>query len=166
MLCDNCLKNEAKVHLTTFTNGQVKTLHLCPQCAAQKGKATSIVGPNLNDFMSSFYEKEESDVLVCKNCGTTLDDFSKTGKLGCANCYSVFRESVNPVLKGIHMNTEHKGKRPGQVVELEEEKQSSRSSRDKLKKELQAAVAAENYEEAAKLRDEIALLDKEGEKHA
>ena len=163
MLCDNCLKNQATVHLTTFTNGQVKTLHLCPQCAAKKGKATSVVGPNFNDFMSSFYDKEESDVLVCKNCGTKLDEFSKTGKLGCANCYSVFRQSVIPVLKGIHMNTEHKGKTPGQRIEVDVEKETRKNKKDKLKKELNAAVATENFEQAAKLRDEIALLDKEGE---
>ncbi len=163
MLCDNCLKNQATVHLTTFTNGQVKTLHLCPQCAAKKGKATSVVGPNFNDFMSSFYDKEESDVLVCKNCGTTLDEFSKTGKLGCANCYSVFRQSVIPLLKGIHMNTEHKGKMPGQRVKVDVEKENRQSKRDKLKKELKAAIETENFEQAAILRDEIALIEKEGE---
>ncbi len=163
MLCDNCLKNQATVHLTTFTNGQVKTLHLCTQCAAKKGKATSVVGPNFNDFMSSFYDKEESDVLECKNCGTTLDEFSKTGKLGCANCYSVFRQSVIPVLKGIHMNTEHKGKVPGQRIDVDVEKETRQNKKDKLKKELNAAVATENFEQAAKLRDEIVLLDKEGE---
>ena len=163
MLCDNCLKNQATVHLTTFSNGQVKTMHFCPQCAAQKNKASSVVGPNLNDFMSSFYDKEESDVIVCKNCGTTLDEFSETGRLGCANCYSVFRQSIIPVLEGVHINTKHKGKCPGQTIEIDIEKANRQSKKNKLKNELRAAIEIENFEEAAKLRDEIALLEKEGE---
>lgn len=163
MLCDNCLKHQATVHLTTFSNGQVKTMHFCPQCASLKSKASSIVGPNLNDFMSSFYDKEESDVLVCKNCGTTLDEFSETGRLGCSNCYTVFRQSIIPVLKGIHINSEHKGKCPGQTIKLDVEKESRQNFKDKLKKDLKTAISTENFEEAAKIRDEIALLEKEGE---
>jgi protein-arginine kinase activator protein McsA len=61
------------------------------------------------------------------------------------------------------MNTEHKGKTPGQRIEVDVEKETRKNIKDKLKKELNAAVATENFEQAAKLRDEIALLDKEGE---
>lgn len=163
MLCDNCLKNNATVHMTTFVNGQVKTVHLCPSCAVNKSKASSMVGPNFNDFMSSFYDKDETTTLVCENCGTTLDEFSKTGRLGCSNCYSVFRESILPVLKGIHMNVEHKGKQPGQRIKLDTSKETARNKKNMLKQELKAAISTENFEEAARLRDEIALLDKEGD---
>jgi len=166
MLCDKCLKNQATVHMTTFVNGQVKTMHLCAGCAAARKKSSSVVGPNFNDFMSSFYETDETTKLVCENCGTTLDEFSQSGRLGCAQCYSVFRESIIPVLNGIHMNTQHKGKKPGQRVKLNVKNETVKNKTDILKSELKTAVATENFEEAARLRDEIALLKKEAENNA
>lgn len=163
MLCDSCLKNPASVHMTTFVNGHVKTVHLCPQCASRKGKSASVTGPSFNDFMSSFYDKEESDVLVCDNCGNTLDEFAKTGRLGCANCYKVFRSSIMPVLKGVHMNVVHTGKHPGERVRVDVAKETAVNRKVTLQRELKSAICTENFEEAAKIRDEIAVLDKEGE---
>jgi protein arginine kinase activator len=160
MLCDNCTKNPASVHMTSFVKGQVKTVHLCPECAAKKA-GSSVAGPSFNDFMSSFYEKDETDSLVCDKCGNTLNEFSKTGRLGCANCYNVFRESIVPVLKGVHMNVVHTGKHPGERVKLDIAKETAKYRKSALQKELKCAIATENFEEAAKLRDEIAVLDKE-----
>lgn len=163
MLCDNCLKNNASVHMTSFVNGQMQTLHLCAQCAIKKKSVAVMPWLSFNDFLSAFYEGEETQDIKCEACGTTLSDFKKTGKLGCANCYTVFESNLQPVLKGIHMNTVHTGKRPGDVVKavLGTEADSVQSQKDALKQKLREAVAVENFEEAARLRDEIALLDKE-----
>ena len=149
--------------MTTFVNGQVKTVHLCPQCAAKRKKTTVIPGFSFNDFMSAFYDDEETSDVTCENCGTTLTDFKKTGRLGCANCYKVFESSILPVLKGIHMNIKHTGKRPGDRVDIDVEKADrTASKKEELKKALRMAVSTENFEEAARLRDEIALIEKEG----
>jgi len=113
--------------------------------------------------MSSFYDKDESTVLVCENCGTTLDEFAKTGKLGCANCYKVFSTSIMPVLKGIHMNVVHTGKHPGERVRVDVAKETAKNKKVTLQRELKSAISTENFEEAAKIRDEIAVLEKEGE---
>lgn len=164
MLCDNCLKNNATVHMTTFVNGQVKTVHLCAQCASKK-KAT-VVMPwfSFNDFMSTFYE--ENTDQRCEVCGTTLESFKKDGKLGCVNCYKVFEDSISPAIKGIHMSMEHTGKRPGEVVDVhpgkEKDEDEQQDRKELLKSKLKEAVAVENFEEAARLRDEILLLEKEG----
>ncbi len=166
MLCDDCLKNKASVHMTTFVNGQVKTVHLCAQCAAKRKKPIVMSGFSFNDFMSAFYDENEPSDTICEVCGTTLSDFKKTGRLGCSNCYKVFESSILPVLKGIHLNVKHTGKRPGQRVEIDFTKQNEDEKKDKkaeLKRELRIAVSTENFEQAAKLRDEIALLEKEGE---
>ncbi|NLT98384.1 MAG: hypothetical protein GXW96_09600 [Christensenellaceae bacterium] len=84
MLCDQCLKNTATVHMTTFVNGQVKTVHLCSQCAAQKKGTMAIPWFSFNDFFSAFYDEEEGSDVVCEGCGTTLANFTKEGRLGCA----------------------------------------------------------------------------------
>lgn len=167
MLCDQCLKNQATVHMTTFVNGQVKTVHLCSQCAARKKGTVVIPWFSFNDFMSAFYDEEEGADVVCEGCGTTLAGFRKEGRLGCARCYKTFETSITPILKSIHMSTRHTGKRPGERVTIEPGKEAAageaQSRRERLKKELREAVAVENYEEAARLRDEIALLEKEGD---
>ena len=166
MLCDQCLKNAATVHMTTFVNGQVKTVHLCSQCAAQKKGTMAIPWFSFNDFFSAFYDEEEGSDVVCEGCGTTLANFTKEGRLGCARCYKTFESSLMPILKSIHMNTRHTGKRPGEAVVVEPGREAALSEveqrKEQLKKKLREAVAVENYEEAARLRDEIALLEKEG----
>ena len=162
MLCDECLKNNATVHLTTIINGQVKTVHLCAQCAAKRNKSVINPGFSFNDFMSALYDAQDTEEIVCEKCGETLTDFQKTGRLGCDNCYKVFESSVLPVLKGIHMNEKHTGKRPGEMVAADMENEPENDLRkEKLAKELRFAISAENFEEAARLRDEIALLEKE-----
>lgn len=166
MLCDNCLKNNATVHMTTFVNGQVKTVHLCAQCAPKKKTAVVMPWFSFNDFMSTFYEQSTDVGQQCEACGTTLESFKKDGKLGCVNCYKVFEESISPVIKGIHMSMAHTGKHPGERVEvqpgIENEEHAQQTQKEELKIKLKEAVAVENFEEAARLRDEIALLEKEG----
>lgn len=164
MLCDNCLKNTASVHMTSFVNGQMQTVHLCGDCAAKKKKAAVMPWLSFNDFLSAFYNIDESQQIKCENCGTALSEFKKTGKLGCAKCYQVFESSIQPVLKGIHINTVHTGKRPGEKINAvqECEAETARCHKEKLKQKLREAVSVENFEEAARLRDEIALIEEEG----
>jgi len=164
MLCDECLKNPASVHMTTFVNGQVKTVHLCSACAAKRKKtAAATKAFSFNDFMSAFYDEDSAEQSVCDSCGTTLQSFKKSGRLGCQNCYKVFASSLMPVLQGIHINVKHTGKRPGERVVIDDGKQmpAKRSEKDLLQAKMREAVAVEDFEEAAKLRDKIALLEKE-----
>ena len=166
MLCENCQKNAASVHMTSFVGGRMQTVHLCGQCAAQKKSAVVVPWFSFNDFLSAFYEAGDATDTKCEVCGTTLSSFKSCGKLGCANCYKVFEQNIIPVLKGIHMNTVHTGKRPGELVHTEtvREEEPAPDLKEQLKKKLCEAVAAENFEEAARLRDEIAALDKGEEK--
>jgi protein arginine kinase activator len=163
MLCDECLKNPATVHMTTFVNGQVKTVHLCAQCAAKRKTPVVISGFSFNDLLSAFYETEDTQDAACESCGTTMSSFQKTGRLGCANCYKAFEASLMPVLKGLHMSTQHTGKRPGERVAVDLGREaSSVERREQMKRSLRMAISTENFEEAARLRDEIARIEKEG----
>jgi len=146
--------------MTTFVAGQVKTTHLCPVCAAKRKKPPA--PPTMSDFMSAFYDDQDAETMVCTNCGWTLQDFRSTGRLGCAHCYQVFEPAIMPILKGVHMNVAHKGKRPGQRVKVQTKgmpkKDDAQQKVSALQRELKVAVSTENFEEAARLRDEIAML--------
>jgi protein arginine kinase activator len=89
--------------------------------------------------------------VKCANCGFTQADFKKAGRFGCSECYSTFAEGLEPLLKTMHKGTRHIGKTPHAF-------QKSRDLAEKLKslqKKLEKAVADEDFEEAAQVRDEI-----------
>jgi protein arginine kinase activator len=93
----------------------------------------------------------------CPVCGFTQADFKKTGRLGCSACYETFGEGLNSLLKAMHKGTEHVGKFPQRAHREIEMKDKMRS----LTEDLQKAVAEENYEGAASIRDQIRQLELE-----
>jgi protein arginine kinase activator len=94
------------------------------------------------------------NVTKCPVCGFTQADFKKTGRLGCASCYDTFAEGLSGLIKGMHKGNEHVGKVPTRLQQTIAREQQLKD----LQKELRKAVAAENYESAAELRDRIRTL--------
>jgi len=161
--CDLCGKNPATVHLTEAIQGQTRELHLCQQCAQEKGinpeQDFGLTGllAGLTDFglkppaKSSAAGKQPP----CPKCGMTYEDFRKSGRLGCAVCYDTFRRYVVPLLRRIHGSTQHLGKQPVPAAAGRKGAAASHEMLTQLKERLKAAVAKESYEEAAILRDKI-----------
>ena len=94
--------------------------------------------------------------LRCSNCGMSLADFRRLGKLGCSHCYAQFERELEPLLKRIHQSVEHAGKRP---KDLPGGRRDVRRELERLRQQLQDAVSREAYEEAARLRDQIRSLE-------
>ncbi|MBQ9679080.1 MAG: UvrB/UvrC motif-containing protein [Ruminococcus sp.] len=171
MLCQHCKKHEATTHVKTMINGKVTEYRLCPECAHELGydNMFSDFSADFGGLLSSFFSNALpaiSGAAHCEGCGSTLNDIKRTGKVGCADCYDTFFSELLPTIRSIHGNTEHKGKQP--VIEYtvnEEEKKtdaSAESPEDKIKTlrvELKQAIADENFERAAQLRDEIKELE-------
>lgn len=163
MLCENCQQRMASVHFTQVVNNKKMEMHLCKQCAKEKGQISLGPSIDINDFFTGLmgmgytpsYFASKPGIAVCEKCGTSYEDFQKTGKLGCDNCYEVYRDSITPLLKRIHGNVEHHGKFPGKVSK---NIQASKEV-EKLKELLARAVEKEEYEEAAKIRDRIKSLE-------
>ncbi|MGI6668430.1 MAG: UvrB/UvrC motif-containing protein [Acetivibrionales bacterium] len=179
MLCQQCHQREANVHFTQVINGKKVEMYLCGQCAAGKEKITFSPQLNLVSFLWGFpgfgantgFPKAGPKEIRCEVCNMSFDDFRKTGKLGCANCYRIFRNNLKPILRRLHGNTEHTGKVPLDVSDDSQEKtpvkhispRQEGTDRDekikKLKEELEAAISSERYERAAELRDMIRDLE-------
>lgn len=166
MMCEDCGIRPAKFHLTTIINGDRVERSLCPACMAKHQKQLpGIDFSNLAGILSSILEgrdnaeqeKQESEYedLVCEQCGLTYPEFQKGGMLGCAACYSAFRTPLTALLQRVHGNTQHAGRVPGGV----HSGVSIRMNIDRLKQKLQRAIADEEYEQAAKLRDAIRALN-------
>jgi protein arginine kinase activator len=95
--------------------------------------------------------------LKCPVCGFTQADFKKTGRLGCSSCYAVFSEGLSGMLKNMHKGTEHTGKSPAAFRQVRLHGEKMKSLQDRLTQ----AVAAEEYERAADLRDQIRQIEAE-----
>lgn len=163
MLCDVCNKNQATVHLTEIIDEQMNELHLCEECARQKSaQMESQFG--LSDLLAGMVEfgkppkeKEREEVLIkCPNCGLTYADFKKIGRLGCSDCYVTFKKFLGSLLKSIHGSSLHVGKSVYKAAKPVKEKTGMQD----LKAKLQKAVENEEFEEAARLRDQIKELEK------
>ena len=168
MLCQNCGKYEATTHVKRIINGETAEAHLCTDCANALGY-TDVFGGFTNtfsDFLGSFFGEPtvgalSSRTVRCEKCGSTFNDIVNSGKIGCADCYRSFYDKLLPSLQRIHGKTRHEGKTP-KAVKVETDSTESKISR--LEKELKDAVERQDFEKAARIRDEIKAI-KEGGKN-
>ena len=170
MLCENCGEREAQIHLTQIVNNNVTQLHLCEQCAAEKGVETgaSVAKFPLGDFLASLGKSsggEQADVapgVACPFCGGTLKDFRETGRLGCARCYTTFEPHLRDLLRRLHGSSRHAGEAYAGATGAEAvSAPAAAPSRDvgDLREQLKRAVETENFELAAELRDKLKVLE-------
>ena len=161
MKCDLC-DSEAVVHLTQVINGEMKEVHLCEQHAKEQG--IDIHSPiSITDILMGLGEDKPGVAHqlspACPRCGMARDEFRKTGRLGCPDCYKTFMAELAVAIKAMHHSSQHVGKIPGREgVQTRIKSQVAR-----LQKELDAAVAREDYEKAARIRDRIRELENASE---
>ena len=160
MLCEVCKCNDATVFLTQILEGKMQKVNLCDACSKEKG-VQDPTGFALADLLLGIGAAEEIEkgapTQKCAVCGFSQADFKKTGRLGCSECYVTFGEGLGSLLKAMHKGIEHIGKFPEQAQRTMALNHRMRA----LTENLQKAVAAENYETAASLRDQIRQLENE-----
>jgi protein arginine kinase activator len=151
MLCQQCKKQTATVHLTDLL-GDKRERHLCEECAAREGIAVK-QHVSINDVLNSFLQSgvQELSRLKCPHCGISFVEFRSQGLLGCPNDYDVFGDALHTVIERAQGGkTHHTGKAPGQLIKTGS---SPAEERLRLQRELREAVENEDYERAAQLRD-------------
>ncbi len=170
MICEHCKKNEATTHIHTVINGVVTEKNLCGYCAAKLGYNQFGTNSLANMLASMFGEVGRSNLPKkrCECCGAAFSDIAETGRVGCAECYKVFADELIPYIKRLHGSTSHIGKRPGglytgsSLVSVKKNETALQINRiDTLREELKKCIANEEFEKAAKLRDEIKMLSNE-----
>ena len=164
MLCDSCKERDAVINLTQVEHDSKVTLHLCEQCAQEKGVETgvAVLKSPLGGFITAMGKGATSamptpaDGLRCSSCGATLKDFQDTGRLGCAECYQAFNAYLRDLLRRLHGSSQHVGE--GYAPPGEAEADPRHRLLD-LREQLRRAVENENFELAAELRDRIRVLE-------
>ena len=162
MLCQNCGKNEATTHIKQVINGDTAERHLCSECAEHLGygDAFSGFGFDVAGLFGNFFGDAVHSlgaprkVVRCPKCGSSFNDIVREGRVGCAECYKVFK----PSLQRIHGQIHHSGKIASTAEPVSEE-EAKIDEKEELKKQMGEAVAAQNFELAAQLRDRIKELE-------
>ena len=169
MLCEECGRNEAIVHIVQIGPGGRSEKNICMNCAARYGESilrAQQQNVSVNDFLKSVFggnteERETADDapdITCPNCGMRFQDFSQAG-IGCSVCYETFHRELRPLLRRIHGSSVHRGKIPrrsGSSIMLRQEA-------EQLRARLKEAVACEEYEKAAEYSDRIRSLERQME---
>lgn len=162
MLCQQCGQREAEIYLVQTLNGEKTQTHLCAQCAANS--AITMTPISFASFLQGFVDapklfgecaQPKQAEASCPLCGQSLTELSRTGKAGCPSCYKTFAPQMAAMIRSVQAgNSKHIGKIPQSAGE-------ARACREleQYKQKLSEAVAKEEFEEAAKLRDAIRALE-------
>lgn len=165
MLCQNCGQRPATVHIVKQVNNHKEEYHLCEVCAREQGQFTMEL-PNfsLQQLLASMLEQTPWGPMPgpvapgesrCPSCGLTFREFKERGFFGCGRCYTHFENELLPLLRRMQGSDRHTGKAPRRTGGL----LRVRRDLEQLKRQLQQAVAAEEFEKAAELRDRIKILE-------
>jgi len=156
--CQRC-KDEATVHLTETVDGRRRELHLCAPCARKAGVLPADQPPQLalDAVVQGLIVAHVGELvgelagLTCPDCGLKFMEYRAGGRLGCPHDYAVFARGLLPLVQRTHGATRHVGKvaRPRPAA----------AGRLRLRTRLRDAVAREDYEEAARIRDQLRLKD-------
>jgi protein arginine kinase activator len=158
MTCQKC-RDEASIHLTETVAGRRREVHLCAPCARKAGLALPEEPPllALDAIIQGLIVAHVGELVgalaqtTCPDCGLKFMGFRTGGRLGCPNDYEVFARGLLPLLLRAHGATRHVGKAP--------RRRPARGARLRLRARLREAVAREDYETAARLRDQLRHKD-------
>ena len=173
MQCERCAKKKATVFYRENLSGRIRALRICSDCAdllEQAGELEDMSDP-LSGVLSPLFPSEDRSIRLpfrsmtdasgremgkkCPLCSMTFGDICDTGMLGCSQCYVIFAKELGEVIKAIHGGAEHRG----QISSGHQDRLERILRLQDLRKQLKEAVAAEAYETAARLRDDIRSLE-------
>lgn len=164
MKCQSCGKREATVRYYENINGKKQELHLCLECSNKLGfnNFADIFSPLFVDNFSEF----ELTQNKCRNCGYTLDDYSKTGLFGCPECYNQFKDDLDELFlkiqgKNRHVLLDNKNGKSEEKSEVKTKRKvlTKEEKIQKYKDEIKECIENEDYEKAAVLRDKIKKIE-------
>lgn len=158
--CERCKKAQATFHILNIdpSDHSKEERHLCDACADEEGVTPSskptLAAETLQALLAS-KQSSESVNPICDECGTSYFEFRNQGMLGCPNDYEAFRTLLHPLIERAQDGAEkHVGKRPRAAGATNRTAELRR-----LKRALESALGEENYELAARVRDELRELE-------
>lgn len=153
VLCQHCKKNVANMNYVEIINGERFESHLCKSCyASLYGELNS---KSNGDIWAELFGVTEAPQKVCPVCGTTFDDYERTGLVGCASCYDVFKTELLEPIRRIQGKVRHVGK-----VGTNKDELGLHRRLKTLQEELEVALREKRYSDAGKLNKRIKEISK------
>jgi len=157
VLCDVCKENDVVITLTEIDGDGVRQVRLCERCAAERGMQTAVATPKpqIGTFLQSVHQQVTpavGDAARCPFCSSTLRDFRQTGRVGCAQCYAAFESSLRELLRRVQGSSRHMGRAYTGPTDAE---MLVAGTVSQLRERLERAIATEQFELAATLRDQL-----------
>ena len=159
--CDKCGAENANTHVKTIINGEFREYDLCSACAHKLGYSDPFADmeSEFSHMLGSFFGNvlpARSQSTRCEFCGSTYAEIANTGQVGCAHCYELFADRLNPSIVRIHGNAAHCGKHSKAAAQAREEHAETKEEKlRRLQSQLDEAIKQQEFERAAELRDEI-----------
>ena len=159
--CDKCGAENANTHVKTIINGEFREYDLCSACAHKLGYSNPFADmeSEFSHMLGSFFGNvlpARTQSTRCEFCGSTYAEIANTGQVGCAHCYELFADRLNPSIVRIHGNAAHCGKHSKAAAQAREEHAETKEEKlRRLQSQLDEAVKQQEFERAAELRDEI-----------
>ena len=143
MKCQHCGRNDATFYYRSNVNGRVTEQHLCAECAAKLGYSQAVPAMGLfdDDFFTRPFRLFEP---LFGGLGTRM--------------LTEFPEPVDVMQEARTAAAEPERVQPGLVDGAEQEQLQRQRQRNALQNQMKAAIESENFEEAARLRDELKKL--------
>lgn len=175
MICQHCKKAQATVRVDDVKafqhhgaeGNEVEQHVLCETCAQTLQLPSLGVPQQAKDEVWKLLQKSAANarerksakpVPTCGGCGLTLEQLRRKGRIGCEECYQSFAQYLEGLLERMHGSCEHRGRTPG----VDPAEAQRKHEMEEAKVALEEAVAAEDFERAAELRDRLNALIAEG----
>lgn len=170
--CDKCNRPATHHSVEISKTGEKTPINLCDLHAAEEGLTIKSAHTPINELLTNFVKlhsgSEDAQItigegvslkdLACEACSQTFAEFREKSLLGCPVCYKTFEQPLSPLLERAHEGgTHHIGKVPRRAG-VGEQRQVALQ---RLRRQLDDAVVAEDYELAARLRDDILQIEQE-----
>lgn len=156
MFCVCCGRNAAEMYKRNVEGKEVP-LQLCASCYQKLYPEREEEG----DFFASFVGGTGEGTRSCPDCGTTLEDFRHTGLLGCAFCYTAFREELLPTVRYAQGKLQHAGKAPsGEAEEKYDLVRELVHEQERLKAQIGAATASGDETKVRELQSRLSEVNR------
>ncbi len=160
MKCDICGENDAVIFVQQVLGSKTVDLNLCTECARKRGIQANggKIEFSVSGLLNGLFDQKASksvELGPCPQCGMGLEELQKSGRLGCFRCAAHFQREIQVLMRKYSTQNAHKGKFPKRLLS----DSSIMADRELLKDMLKRAIADEDYESAAEMRDRLKTLD-------
>ena len=159
MICDICHENESEMTINRADmTGRTCAVHICSKCAREMGISSNSIAASVLKLVQGIMAKKTIDEnnRCCPVCAQKLGAIRKDFKVGCPECYSIFKTEIEELMKQTGIKNAYTGSLPHRLASFK----SSLTDRMAIRAKLENAVNSEEYEKAAIYRDYLRALEK------